>query len=489
MATVIDSLIVKIGLTSDKFKKQATEVVKGVEEVSKAETKAQQKNTETLAKETGKRKKITQKTQKENEQSRKKEIADNKKALETQNKDTEEAVRQQTKAAESSMSIPGMIAKRFAPAYIAYKALGMGKELAETSSSVYRLSHSLADSSEEVRTWMEALNLVGGNADEAKNNIVDLQSKLDKFHLYGEGVKELSNVFGNMGVSLYNASGQAKSALEIMEDIGKYVRDNPDHLPQNLLASRVAPAGVTQDMFYLMRNEQRDQIMGSAEILAKRFQDEEKANQKAVETAKDILSTGKSYLGKATGAVTEFFSGTPGVMNQQNVGMVSRGISKVSKELGVSEAELKAIAQNESSGGLNVNHSRSDVFGPMGLLESGAAKDYGVTKYSSYEDQIRAAGKHYLRLKNKFGSAEAAAAAYNEGEGNYQKYGVNNPETTEYVARFKKNLESFRSSPNASNVTNMQIDKITVNTQATDSKGIARDLSKDLVQQVNRGMQ
>lgn len=486
MATVIDSLLVKIGLTSDKFKKEAHDVVKNVEEISKAETKAQQKNTETLTKETAKRKKITQKTQKENEQSRKKEVADNKKALETQNKDTEEAVKQQTKAAETSLSIPGMIAKRFAPAYIAYKALGMGKELAETSSSVYRLSHSLADSSEEVRTWMESLNLVGGNADEAKNNIIDLQSKLDRFHLYGEGAKELSNVFGNMGVNLYNASGQAKSALEMMEDIGKYVRENPDHLPQNLLATRVAPAGVTSDMFYSMltQNEQRKQ---TAKANAKRFQDEEKANQKAIETVKDVWSTGKSFLGKGFGSVTESLFGTK---------TVSELLEESGSKWGVPSSILKAVGKAESNLNVNTPPSSAGATGFMQIMPKTFA-GFGGTDINDPSQQADVSAHLLRNLYDKYGSWEKAVAAYN-WKGESTKFGDDldwKSRLPSETSRYIENVNRYsggaltQQGNSSTNTTHIQVDKITVNTQATDSKGIARDLSKDLVQQANRGMQ
>jgi hypothetical protein len=88
-------------------------------------------------------------------------------------------------------------------------------------------------------------------------------------------------------------------------------------------------------------------------------------------------------------------------------------------------------------------------------------------------------------LFKQFGSAQKALAAYNWGPGNLKR--TIDKHGDDWMAHIPKSTRDYVSKIE-SKAGNMSIGAVNVYTQATDAKGVARDIRGELAQQADYGL-
>ena len=460
MPTIIDKLLVEIGLTSEKFKKQTKEILSDVEKIKKAENdlkKLSEKNeksrTETQTKERKKRTKA-----------RKQEAKEEQADIE----ETSESVAEAAKDTKKSLDFVDVAAKRIVSVWAVKKVVGAIKDATMTSAEFDRLSASMTDSSVTMRMWGNSVELIGGDANKTKNDLISLQSQLDRFALFGEGAEELAQRFGAMGISLYTPEGKAKTSSDLYRDIAEYVRQNPMKLTPSQLREL---SGMDVDTMYLMTRGQDEfsKIQKQALENAKTQQKNAEASQKVfTEGYRGItqeLSTGASALG---GGLSRMFLG-------------------------------KAVEGAESGGNVNAV-SPKGARGPMQILPSTFNEWAGKLGISNPDinnpEQNRMVGDAYLSwLSDKYGGNTARAlAGYNWGPDNANKpdwIEKMKPETKSYLGNVLVQSSGGELRRDGSNIRNVTTGDIIINTGPNaDPYAIVDAINQRInVDQLNTGMQ
>lgn len=164
-------------------------------------------------------------------------------------------------------------------------------------------------------------------------------------------------------------------------------------------------------------------------------------------------------------------------------------------QYGLPPGLLDRVWAKESSRGANTRTSPKGAKGPFQFTDETAA-DYGLSPADVKDPRkAGAAAAHYLAdLRTQFGGdLTMALAAYNWGPGNLKRQGLANApaETQDYIT-LARGLQLGPQGPGAAPVTNqagntattdVHIGQLTVNTAATDARGIARDLGREIRQQ------
>jgi hypothetical protein len=114
-------------------------------------------------------------------------------------------------------------------------------------------------------------------------------------------------------------------------------------------------------------------------------------------------------------------------------------VDQMADKYGVPRSHVRAIYENETASGKNVRSSSAGAQGHMQLMPS-TAKEMGVADIADPYQNIEGGVKYYAKMLKKFGDPVVAAAAYNAGPGNVNKYGGVPPfaETKNYVRKFVK---------------------------------------------------
>lgn len=153
-------------------------------------------------------------------------------------------------------------------------------------------------------------------------------------------------------------------------------------------------------------------------------------------------------------------------------------LKKLEKMRGLPEGIMEAIWWKESSFGKNMI-SPKGALGDFQIMPENIKK-LGVKDPMNFYDSAEGAAKLLEEAKKKHGNNVAdLLAVYNEGEPNFQKYGVNGlPETRNYAREVQGYMQSH--STNSNN--EVHIGQVTIMTQATDGKEAAQgfqDFMKD----------
>jgi len=118
-------------------------------------------------------------------------------------------------------------------------------------------------------------------------------------------------------------------------------------------------------------------------------------------------------------------------------------INNYSKKYGVDPDLVKAVIYAESGGDPNAR-SQAGAVGLMQLMPD-TAKQYGVTRLSDPEQNIKAGVQHLAHLLKLYhGNKTLAVAAYNAGEGNVHGRVPAFPETQAYVERVMGRYRKLR---------------------------------------------
>lgn len=125
-----------------------------------------------------------------------------------------------------------------------------------------RFSRNIGQSAHEVNTWDSAVELAGGTAKEAQGDLASLSASLTNLQATGS-VSELLLLFQRQGIALTDAQGKAKGLtqlyLELGDSLRKYSRQNAFNLAKG--------AGISEGTFNLIRAEadERDRLLRTAE--------------------------------------------------------------------------------------------------------------------------------------------------------------------------------------------------------------------------------
>ena len=163
------------------------------------------------------------------------------------------------------------------------------------------------------------------------------------------------------------------------------------------------------------------------------------------------------------------------------------------KQFGLPEGLLDSVWKQESNRGKNMR-SPAGAMGHFQFMPVTARK-YGVSNPDDLSQSARGAAAMFSDLLRQYGgNLPKALAAYNMGSGNLARRGMGNltAETQKYIPQVMARMRGSQQSASTS-TTDVKVGSITVNTQATDAKGIATDIGASMKQyafatQANTGL-
>lgn len=149
---------------------------------------------------------------------------------------------------------------------------------------------------------------------------------------------------------------------------------------------------------------------------------------------------------------------------------------------GLPEGTLYSMWMQESGGGKHML-SPKGAKGHFQFMDA-TAKAYGLKDPYDFEESSEAAGRMMRDLMKQYGgNLQKSLAAYNGGSGNLAKYGMGgmSQESLNYIAQVTDRMGPRQTAGNTSTSTSeIHIQKIEINTQATDAAGIAQEIKFNL---------
>lgn len=150
-------------------------------------------------------------------------------------------------------------------------------------------------------------------------------------------------------------------------------------------------------------------------------------------------------------------------------------LRELEQQMGLPAGLLDSVWKQESGRGKNL-HSGAGASGDFQFMP-GTAAQYGVDT-NSFESSASGAARMYADLLRQYhGNLPMALAGYNWGSGNLQRQGLGAApmETQNYIRSITANMRG--NGATASNSTSeVHVGQINVHTQATDADGVARDI-------------
>lgn len=153
-------------------------------------------------------------------------------------------------------------------------------------------------------------------------------------------------------------------------------------------------------------------------------------------------------------------------------------LTALESKYGLPTGLLDTIWNTESGRGKNMR-SGAGAMGHFQFMPA-TAKEYGLQNPDDFNESSDAAARKLRDLLKMYkGDVGQAAAAYNWGQGNLNNKGMANAptETRNYVSKV---LAGVRNGGGGGSTTTVNVDNVTIHTQATDAKGIARDMKPAL---------
>lgn len=456
--------------------------------------------------------------------------------------------RSQGEAAERTSNSFGILARRAALLYIAFRAIKYGaKETLEASRATRELgnnSRAYDIAANRLRNFQNVAEMAGGSAEDATKTIGNLQKSIFNLAYNGQMSDSLIQL-GRLGVQFQDASGHARNfndvfldtagAIEQLRASGKMTEGEAFQFLQSAgldpALSRVALGGRASAQAELTRQEQRRQVSG-ADVAAAT------ANERAITSlgqAKDAafvaastkaspLITGavggaEHLLNAATGQesveamvgawekaiepVTTKLGDIADTLKQATASLMPKGkflyeapIAAAAKKYGLDPKVLEGLIKTES----NFDPSARSSAGAVGIaqLMPQYFPNAGKNPFADIDD----AAKHLATLKAHFAKNGAsgdddamylALAAYNAGESrvrgsNLMKSGGQPlaDETADYPGKVLDYAAGVNAGPGrGGGTTNIDIGEVNVHTQATDADGMASGASDALRRKLN----
>lgn len=156
-----------------------------------------------------------------------------------------------------------------------------------------RFAANVGQSAHEINTWGMAVELAGGNAKDAQADIQNLQSSITALKATGE-VSPLLLLFQRLGVAIYDAQGKTRNLVDIYKDAG----DKLKAYNRADAAALARGAGLSDSTLNLILQEgkERDRLITQAEknnkVTEQSVKDAEKLQEEWREIGQDITDVG-----------------------------------------------------------------------------------------------------------------------------------------------------------------------------------------------------
>lgn len=172
-----------------------------------------------------------------------------------------------------------------------------------------RFSKNLGESAHEVNTWDSAVELAGGTAQDAEKDLQALSSSITALKATGD-VSPLILLFQRMGVAIYDAQGRTRKLTDMYKDLGDKLRQYNRADAFNLAQQ----AGLTASTFNLIRAEadERERMLRTAEanntVTDEAVQKAEDLQQQWRVIGQTVKGVAIELLGDITPAIKDVFA-------------------------------------------------------------------------------------------------------------------------------------------------------------------------------------
>lgn len=547
MPTVIDSLLVTLGLDPKGFEKGAEDAAraqdklkdsahKGAESVTGANTKAGA-SAQKVGKEREAQAKAEEKRQKEAERAAKQRSTDEK------------------KRADQSIGNLKSVGLYAAAAVIGFDSLKGAVEAyaatVATMTAAGRLAPTIGVSVAELGSLGKAYNAVGGKVEDAAQDFGKLSAAQTSVLLHAPDA--LAGWARRLGVSLFDSgTGKQRDKVAILKDIGAQLRSQTnDQQAQANIARQMGLSEAAIQLFVTKQADERDKILDQAAELNRLTADTAAKTEKlskawaklgnTITGAKEsfvaatapYIAKGVDYL--STGANEDqskqlaFYAKVANAVGLKSFGgflyqgaekQYDAAFSSAEKKYGLRPGQLAALAKQESNFNADAVNKKSGAKGLMQLNPKyfpNAGKDTRADIDSAAAELQRL----YQGYKKKFPQFSddklwnLALTGYNDGAKALQGHAAGKSplpdEAANYAAQVNANMQrnanfaaGASAPPAAGGGTkpgsggggggqSVQIDAINIVTQATDSNGIASTIApavqrKGVVAQANGGL-
>lgn len=148
-----------------------------------------------------------------------------------------------------------------------------------------RFAANLGSSAHEVNAWDQAVELAGGSAKDAENDVSGLSQSITDLHATGS-VSPLLLLFQRMNIALTDGEGKARKYTDLFKDLGDHLRQYNRADAFNLARA----AGLSDSTFNLIIQEraERDRLLATAEANNKVTEDTVRQAAKLQEEWREI---------------------------------------------------------------------------------------------------------------------------------------------------------------------------------------------------------
>lgn len=533
MPTVIDALVVTLGLDAKDYKKGSAEAKQAQDDLLQS-AQGNAAKVEAVQNKSGKNE------QKLGDTRKRESDADRRRK-----QDAEQRARQQSEAEkkryDGTIDRLKSIGLYAGAALLGFDSLkGAISAYADTTNQLAqtgRFAPTVGASVKEVQTLSNALQQVGGNAQDAQADLAKLGHAQFSYRMGAPDA--LAGYAMRAGISLFDSQGKERDKLAILQDVGKQIRAmTPDRQAQAMYAREMGLSEASIQLYVLEEAKTREKILKQSEAAAK-------ADERRAKAAQDTVSAWARIKNQITGVKQEIVGGTaPGVARILNSianagergptvgaeGMAFQArkfegakpfeaaFSSAEKKYGLPAGFLANVAHQES----NFNPNARSGKGAVGLMQlmpqyfPGAGQDTNRDIDTAAKELSRLY-KSYRKMYSQQLALTMAVAAYNAGQGkvNHVIRGDIDPktgkphtlskETANYVPSVLSGThahENFAadsvapagSAGGSNSTTNVEIGSININApQARDAGQIAGEIApalkrKGVVAQANAGM-
>ena len=362
-----------------------------------------------------------------------------------------------------------------------------------------RSAHILNISAIDLKSWGQLAELTGGNVESMTSTIKGLQQALVGLK-YGDTA--MVNAATQLGA--WQAFDINKMSIDLFKLSDAIIEYKKTHTEAELV-NFTSALGIDQGSMLLLEKgsaylhqhkEEFDQLNAA---MNKNADTADKLNAKWVMFKATIGSIGQKFFSFIAPALLYKWGdqwAPEDLKNAESNKSSNSNFNDLEKKHGLPSGMLDKIWKIESNRG-QAMVSPAGATGHFGFMPK-TASAYGMSREDTFDlnKSSEAAAKMMSDLLRQFkGNTSMALAAYNWGAGNVQRYGMGHlpSETAGYLRQYNSMVGSGVNTPTGSNKTSnssVNIQNQVINTQATDANGIAKDMHNALAQNtlINAGI-